>query len=291
MTGTNPGITPRARSATGGSGRWQATAASVTGSRHRLEGAAAQDAYLTWAGPAGAVVAVADGHGHPQHFRSGLGARLAAGIACDLLATAAVTFADPEQTSALLRDRIGPALVEGWVAACLTDARRDPLPGIAADASETDRLRPYGSTVVAMAATASVLAVLQLGDGDAVVADRSGTVWRPLPEDDELDGVRTTSLCQPDPLRSLRSTALSVAEQDLALAFVATDGFGAPQEDAQTWWVEVGTQLLDHLEQHGHEWITGRLAAWLEEPAEYGGDDTTLGVLLRDPVRPSPTTS
>lgn len=268
---------------------WCAAAASETGSRHRLDGSAAQDAYATWAGDGCSVVAVADGHGHAQHFRSGLGARLAASIACDLLATRVADLTDPATSAALLRDTLGPALVEGWVAACLGDARRNPIPGVEDGASETDRLRPYGSTVIAMAATPAILAVLQLGDGDAVVADAAGSVWRPLPEDDELDGVRTTSLCQPDPLRSMRSTALPVAELDLALGFLTTDGFGASQEDPENWWAEVGRQLVGHLGEHGPEWISQRLAAWLEEPAEYGGDDTTLGVVMR--VRPSPTTS
>jgi Protein phosphatase 2C len=262
---------------------WQVAAASVIGSMHRREGSPAQDSFTTWAESGHAVVAVADGHGHFQHFRSAVGSALAVKIAQDLLVSRVRRFEDAESVAAELRDRVGPALVEAWIAACLTHARQHPFTGAEPDVgrSEQQLLLPYGSTVIAMAASPRVLAVLQLGDGDAVVASRDGRVWRPLPEDADLDGVRTTSLCQPDPLRSLRSTAIAIAHDDPVLGFVSTDGFGSPREDAETWWVQVGQELVDHLRLHGHAWVSSRLQGWLEEPAELGGDDTTLGVLSR----------
>lgn len=269
MSGTNPHQRVRTR--------WQPIAATATGSVHQRDGEPAQDSSATWAEDGCAVVAVADGHGHPAHYRSGTGSRFAAEIACDLLATAVRDFGDAEQTAQLLADRIGPALIEGWTAACLSDARRHPGPG----AARPPELLAYGTTVIAMAASPQVVAVLQLGDGDAVIAAGDGEVWRPLPEDPDLHGVVTTSLCQPDPLRSLRSTAMPVHRDDLVLGFVSTDGFGVPREDPERWWVQVGQQLVGHLQRHGTDWIASRLPGWLVEPAEYGGDDTTVGVLMR----------
>jgi hypothetical protein len=131
--------------------------------------------------------------------------------------------------------------------------------------------------------------VAQIGDGDAVVVSTTGRAFLPLPDDPELDGQRTTSLCQPDPLRSLRCAGLD-ASKDVALGFLCTDGFSSPQLDRHGWWQPVGTELLEHLRENGVEWVTAKLPGWLTEPALLGGDDTTLAVLAhgRDaqPVKP-----
>ena len=150
------------------------------------------------------------------------------------------------------------------------------VPAPSSSASVHRRGRRH-TTVLAAAANDSVVVLAKLGDGDVVVVSDTGEVWQPLPEDELLDGVRTTSLCQPDPLESLRVVALP-AEQ-VRLAYLCTDGFGKPQMDDQ-WWRQVGSELVQRAAEHGTDWLTERLPGWLEEPAEVGGDDTTMAVLV-----------
>ena len=70
--------------------RWRILAATAIGATHTSGGWPHQDAFGTRPvpGPDGAlpplVVAVADGHGHPRHFRSARGARLAVDVACEI---------------------------------------------------------------------------------------------------------------------------------------------------------------------------------------------------------------
>lgn len=264
---------------------WAAVSATQIGSTHVRDGTPAQDSHQTWAGQGAAVAAVADGHGHHLHFRSDRGAQLATHLAVGLLQSVVNDFEDASVVEDSLRTEIGPALISGWIRGVLDDLRDRPYTVLERDLVEGDStedlLRPYGSTVIAMAASPRVLAILQLGDGDAVIVTGDGRVRQPLPVDERLDGTRTTSLCQPDPLDSFRCVALDVEDADLELAFVCTDGFGSSRTDAQGWWIQVGEELLEHARQHDFDWIAGKLPAWLEEPATIGGDDATIAVLGR----------
>ncbi len=264
---------------------WQAVSASQIGSVHVRDGTPTQDAHRTWTGDGAAVIAVADGHGHSDHFRSDVGAELAAGIALDTLSTAVTSLGDPGLAEASLREVLGPQVVDIWTTEVLAQIKESPFSAAEQQLlhgdSDIDLIRAYGSTVIAMVATETVLGVLQLGDGDAVVAYVDGEISRPLPEDPDLEGVRTTSLCQPDPLRSLRVQALDLAARQISLAFIATDGFGAPRVDQRGWWMQTATELVSFVGTEGFDFVSERLPGWLNEPATYGGDDTTMAVLFR----------
>lgn len=262
---------------------WVTLSGSQVGSVHVRNGTVAQDAHVTWADDTAAVIAVADGHGHSAHFRSATGAALAVGLAKDLLVDATTDFRDAEKVEQDLRYRLGPALTERWRDAVLKDVEQHPFTEneqTLVDQQTTVGLtRPYGSTIVAMAVSGGVLAALQIGDGEAVVVLADGTARQPLPADPDLHGAVTTSLCQPDPLRSLRCAGLDLATNDLVLGFVCTDGFGAGRVDGTGWWRQVGQELLGHARDNGFDWIGTMLPQWLQEPAQIGGDDTTLALL------------
>jgi hypothetical protein len=138
----------------------------------------------------------------------------------------------------------------------------------------------YGTTVIALVGTSTCLGILQLGDGDAVTVGADGAAERPLPDDEVNRGVVTSSLGQVDPLASVRTTALDVSRTPLALAWVATDGFGSARVDQHTWWHEVSRELAVHVGTRGLAWVETRLPGWLEEPATVGGDDVTLGLIV-----------
>ena len=262
---------------------WVTLSGSQVGSVHVRDGTPPQDAHVTWTSDTAAVVAVADGHGHKAHFRSAIGSQLAVGLAKDLLADAVSDFRDAADVEHDLRTRLGPMLTQGWRDGVLDHVEQHPFAeseeAFVDQETTVGLLRPYGTTIVAMAASNDVLAVLQLGDGEAVVVLEDGTVLQPLPADPDLHGPVTTSLCQPDPLRSLRLAGLDLPTLGFALGFVCTDGFGAGRVDGTGWWRQVGEELLQHARARGFDWMAGMLPQWLQEPAQLGGDDTTLALL------------
>lgn len=267
---------------------WRGFAATQMGSTHRLRGLPNQDAHGVGSSGGSVAAVVADGHGHRSHFRSGDGSHIAVQTFLELFSQLPPDDLDAEALRRALLDLSAP-LVRQWRQRVVEDSLARPFLDDEAQwlggDSEQDRVVAYGSTVVAVVATADALGFLQLGDGDAVLAFGDGEVLRPLPEDPRLDGVRTTSLCQEDALSSLRVSAVDVAARPVSLAFVSTDGFGASRLDADGWWRQVGAELGGHLGAHGPDWVESRLADWLVEPAEVGGDDTTVAVVVPDGSR------
>ncbi|HEY1134470.1 MAG TPA: protein phosphatase 2C domain-containing protein, partial [Nocardioides sp.] len=171
---------------------------------------------------------------------------------------------------------IGPDLLARWRDAVADDVAAEPLDATAPERPEI----AYGTTVLAALATPDEVVLLQLGDGDVVRVTADGGSDRPLPVDPDLAGRVTTSLCQPDPLASLRIVVLDAA--DVALVWLGTDGFGVGRVDGEDWWRPVGAQLLAHVHAAGIDDVARRLPGWITEPADVGGDDVTVAVLARE---------
>lgn len=263
-------------------GPWRAFAATQTGSSHRISDLPNQDASFVGVEDGLALAGVADGHGHRTHFRSREGAWAAVHTVAELLAPA--KGLDSEALDDLLSGSVRSSLVPQWRARVLAHAAEHPctsdeLSRLGGD-SPDQLVLAYGTTLVAAVSTGPALGLVQLGDGDAVVAFADGEVVKPLPEDPLLDGHRTTSLCQPEATSSLRTAVLDLTRRRIELCFVATDGFGSPRLDTKTWWVQVAEELTAHVASHGSEWVESKLPDWLVEPAETGGDDTTVAILV-----------
>ncbi len=262
---------------------WTVLSASRIGSVHVRDELPLQDAVLTWSDGAQAVAAVADGHGHKAHFRSDIGSALAAVSAVEELRRVLGDLTDPEAAGGVVT-AAAEAIVDSWVTKVRHHIEANPF-DVAADdrhaAAVQDPLRPYGTTLLAAAVSGDLLVVLQIGDGDAVLVTDQGEALRAVADDPQLDGMHTSSLCEPQPLRALRTSVIDTRVEDVALAFLCTDGFGTSRVDAEGWWRQTGEQLVDFGRTRGLDWIREQLPSWLEEPAQIGGDDTSMVIIAR----------
>ncbi|MFC5728001.1 MULTISPECIES: protein phosphatase 2C domain-containing protein [Nocardioides] len=271
---------------------WTTLSGTTIGSVHVRDQLPIQDAVLTWSDLASgqAVIAVADGHGHKLHFRSDTGSALAAVSAVEVLRRmlpelGALDGPDNGEAALDLLSRTAASLVDTWVAKVTHHLEANPYSPAEVEAGAAgDPLRAYGTTILAAAAVGDLIAFLQIGDGDSVLVSAHGEASRPLPEDPDLDGLHTTSLCQPRPLDALRVAVVDARVDDVALIFLCTDGFGRPRVDADGWWRETGEQLLEFSRTRGLNWIRDQLPEWLAEPARIGGDDTTMALMVRSDV-------
>lgn len=272
--------------------RWTTLSGTTIGSVHVRDQLPLQDAVLSWSDyEAGqAVIAVADGHGHKLHFRSDTGAALAVICAVEelrrILAELAKVGDGADHDAALdLVRAAGAALVDNWVAKVEHHIEAHPYsPAEDELGASADPLRAYGSTILATAAVGDLVVFLQIGDGDSVLVSAAGDASRPLPEDPDLDGLHTSSLCQVRPVDALRVAVVDARVDDVALVFLCTDGFGRSRVDADGWWRQTGEQLLDFSRSRGLVWVREQLPEWLAEPAKIGGDDTTLALMVRSDV-------
>ncbi len=269
----------------GGLEEWCWAAASARGSQHDRRGLPNQDAVAVSAvdGVPGALVAaVADGHGGDRYVRSDVGAHYAVEVASDA-ATALLSV------GATLQDATGGTLrtsiVARWrqrverdaAARPFDDAERERAGTALGDEAEV----AYGATLLLVLATADGLALLQLGDGDIVVATAAGTVLSPIPSDDRLVAGMTTSLCLPSAVDDFR-TAVVPAGEHPDLVLVATDGYGNSFASAD-WRDAVMGDLRRVIGTGGLAAVERNLPAWAAQSAEAAGDDVTVAVLRRSP--------
>jgi len=261
---------------------WTVLSASRIGSVHVRDELPLQDAVLTWTDGTRAVASVADGHGHKAHFRSDIGSSLAAVSAVEELRRVVGELTDPE-TAGDIVTTAAAAIVDNWVNKVRHHIEANPfdLGDERHAAAIHDELRPYGTTLLAAAVSGDLLVVLQIGDGDAVLVTDQGEALRAVPDDPQLDGMHTSSLCEPEPLRALRTAVIDTRVEDVALAFLCTDGFGTSRVDTEGWWRQTGEQLVDFGRSRGLDFIRDQLPQWLEEPAQIGGDDTSMVIIAR----------
>lgn len=273
---------------------WRAVVASAIGAHHVNAGLAYEDACAVR--PTSGhrrptpvlAVAVADGHGHARHFRSARGAEIAVRIATQVATDAAAEDATPDALRQSLRTHIGPDLVSGWRRAVAADLAGDPpsaielsAAGLTAAATDEQKIYGYGATVILALATEDWLLCAQIGDGDAFAVTASGRALRLVPDDPRLDGWRTTSLCQPDALDSMRFGAIKVRGSDIVAVVLATDGFGNAQV-RDDWDTTFATDLVGLIADRGFDWIAESLPKWVAACAssDGSGDDVTVALMF-----------
>lgn len=248
------------------------------------------------------ILAVSDGHGEEQYFRSDRGSRFAVEAAIQSLGDLL------EQTSERSEDSFAPreaaqllpkTLVRRWRALVDADALTSPLGDLEApparlDAGPTttemdtnDHRVPYGATLLAVLLTANFHIYAQIGDGDILLYDDQGHCTRPIPRDTRHVGNQTTSLCSTTAIADLNILFRSIDNPLPSLVIVATDGYSNSFESSPAF-QKVGTDILSLVNQKGPSIIPRELPLWLRRASDLGsGDDVTAGVIMRVAAAPS----
>jgi hypothetical protein len=276
---------------------WQVKTAEEIGAHHLVNGMPREDAAAvvpanSWDRAAGTVsVAVADGHGHARHFRSEHGSAIAVDVATRLgsaFGRKLAAMTDARAIEKTLRAEVGPAIVGGWRDTVIAHIGKHPVTddefsaaGLARNASIDELIFGYGATLLVAVAAGQWLAFLQIGDGDLFVVGANGRVTHPLPIDPRLDGLRTTSLCQPDALQSMRYAAVDATADGVGAVMMATDGYGNAQV-RNDWEAAFGQDLAALAAKRGVEWIGDQLHSWVAQCAssDGSGDDVTAALMF-----------
>jgi len=292
-----------AASGNSGPGRpagWLVLTASERGAAHVAVKTPNQDSVaVERAGASGVVTAVADGHGHSRHLRSGKGSRYAVTIGCqvgqefadkltaDRLDEPAIATAETEARAERIVDLatgfLVPTVVDRWREAVLADVEADPF----TEAEQGKRRRgddptiAYGSTLLLCVAVGNWLVLAQIGDGDVVGVCADGTATLPVPADPQLDGLVTTSLCGPHAISDFRVAIVNTTRTPLLAALLATDGYGNAQV-VEEWPDSFSKDLAWLLRERDMRWLASQLPAWAARCASANGsaDDTTVALLI-----------
>lgn len=270
---------------------WTVVGGTALGGRHKTTGAPNQD---SWASDSVAqdgreytVLAVADGHGGQRYVRSDVGSRNAVSVAVEVLASALTSGAmagTPRSVEKVASEHIADELVAEWRRRCLDHLADNPFTDEerrrAGEPLEEDPLLSYGSTLLAAVVGPDRCLLMQLGDGDSLVALEDGQLLDVLPHDDRLTGGETTSLCLPDASNDFRIAL--VEDPSLALVLLSSDGYGVAFADPD-WRQSVAQDLLAQIRERGADQVERSLPGWLADSADVGGDDATVALAHREP--------
>lgn len=278
---------------------WHVIGKSIRGASHERTGRPNQDA-ICWLPESGIgpplILAISDGHGSAQHFRSDLGAQFAVATAM----TELQPFLDgqPELSNLsavkhLAEEQVPRRLVWVWREAVTAHVAEHPFTEEewtrlieekgppARQAVEANPALAYGATLLITLVTEAFILHLQLGDGDILTVSERGEVTRPLPVDERLIANETTSLCSPNAWRDFRVGFQVFTQHPHALILLSTDGYANSFAD-EVGFLKVGSDLLEMIRSQGLDQANVNLERWLTEASQEGsGDDISLGIIRR----------
>lgn len=271
--------------------RWRAGGGTSRGPSHIAADLPNQDA-IAWntgnGSDAPLVLAVSDGHGSPNCFRSDAGSRFSVETALEVLAP--ITAVPDEQGAR----RLAMMLVNAWQARVDSDIKARPY-------SESERARlspapednrlPYGATMLTVLVRQDFVLFAQIGDGDILCVDASGKTSRVFTKDAGLAINETRSLCETRAWEEVHVHVIDARAQELpALILVSTDGYVnsfASEND----FLMIGRDFREMIRGDGLEAVVRELPAILRDTTRAGSqDDITIGLIKRieDPSEDGP---
>ena len=275
-------------------------AASIHGKKYFERGLPCQDSSSTLEFDNVQAIAVADGHGGKDYFRSDIGAKLAVEVAfeqikifCNEL-TATERFADSGIKNFELRlwEEWRKAVVKNWKKNSVRDD--EPRWQTVSDKykarfTSDEKYIPvaYGTTLICAVSIGSQVLVVQIGDGSCIMLQRNGEFKAPVPPDNENFANVTTSLCDDDAFKKFRHVILD-CEDDSPLSpvaiFLSTDGLDDcyPIYENEKYLYKLYGVIVDSMKDNGFEAtqveLRGELLPYMTNRGS--NDDISLAYLV-----------
>ena len=276
---------------------------SIVGYKHIQNGYRNEDSCEVWQDNETMMIAVADGHGARECFRSRIGSKIATDTALDMLKIFSNTVKEYnllpnlykyDQREELIRALIHD-LVEMWNERVRAHIKQFPI-------QEEEYLKAktlstiyqkgmyltniYGTTLLCAVLTKDYLLILQQGDGVCVLIDEEGTFIEPIAKDNLCVRHMTTSLCDKDAEKRMRYSYFDLKDKEIAALFLASDGVSDSFGDSmqlEAFFAELSKELIP-LSQGDEEYY---LRPLLEKVSEYGSkDDSTIaGIINREVLK------
>ena len=275
---------------------------SKSGEKYARRGFRCQDSSGTCTKNGIQIVAVADGHGADDCFRSEIGASLAIDkVFCEalpLLYDESLPFSEQGIRNFKYR------LWQSWREAVRRDwdsrrelGDREPRYEFVSEKykqryqeeSEKYLYTAYGTTLIAAIAIENELLLLQIGDGSAAVLCANGLFTLPIPQDAENYLNVTTSLSEEEADRKIRHAVLPLDRTSCTCpvaVFLSSDGVDDcfPVYRNEEFLFKFYQVLIETALSKGTEALCAELAdnALAEMSAKSSHDDISLGLMLTE---------
>lgn len=215
-------------------------AASVHGRKYQERGLPCQDNSSVMEFSGVQAIAVADGHGGKDYFRSDTGSKLAVKTAFNQIKIFCRELTDQFSDNGIRNFEF--SIWDEWLKAVKGDWRErsteifseprwqnvsDKYKARFTSGDEIYIPVAYGTTLICAVSIGSQVLIVQIGDGTCVILQRNGEFKVPVPPDNETFANITTSLCDADAYKKFRHVVLD-CDENSPLApvaiFLSTDG-------------------------------------------------------------------
>ena len=261
------------------------------GKSHVQNGSECEDYSVSYSDEMLSAIAVSDGHGDKNCFRSKVGAKIACEVSINLLKVfkdkaEKIEDVNSDEFDYLIRS-LETSIVDHWTQSVLSDMQSNPiteqeLSPLSPDVKEMylagKRLeKAYGCTLITALVTERYWLALQIGDGKCVSAYEDGVFVEPVPRDDENNyGNHSASLCNSDAKQIFRHYSSPI----LPLAvFVVSDGVEESFDNKGL--MNCFYSVAYWLKDEGHDIALSKLNELLPQISEGGsGDDVSLAMFV-----------
>lgn len=260
------------------------------GKSHVQNGLSCEDYSATYSDDQVSIVAISDGHGDKNCFRSDKGARYACEIAISLCRqfqniTNHIDDIDQCDFESLVVS-LESDIADAWKDKVLSDANAHPFSdeellsaseqaqGVYRNGQRLEKA--YGCTLIFSMSTANYWLSIQIGDGKSIAAYKDGVFVEPVPTDENCLGNRSTSLCNSNAKESFRHYYSKVKP---IAAFVSSDGVEESFDQAGLY--NFFFSLAYWTKEEGFDSAKAKIENLLPQISEGGsGDDVSVAIMV-----------
>lgn len=250
-----------------------------------------QDSSGHYADDSMAVIVVADGHGSDNYPRTDRGSSFAveATIAAvkEFVKTVEESAVDISADSDSYLEQLAKNILANWYAA--VDADLEKYPFEEEELSKVSekykkrymsgqrREKAYGTTLIAACQTKNYWFGLQIGDGKCICISKDGSMYEPIPWDEDCQANVTTSICDSDAIDEFRYCFM----QECPVAtLMGTDGIDDSYANTEELYV-LYRSILAIFAEHGREIGENEVETFLPGLSRKGsGDDVSIAGIM-----------
>lgn len=238
-----------------------------------------------------AVVVVADGHGSDNYPRTDRGSSFAVEATItairEFVKTVEDSVIDISEDSDSYLEQLAKNILANWYAA--VDADLEKYPFSEEELSKVSdkykkrymsgqrQEKAYGTTLIAVCQTRNYWFGMQIGDGKCVCISQDGSMYEPIPWDEDCQANITTSICDSEAIEEFRYCFMKECP---VATLMGSDGIDDSYADAEEMYV-LYRSILAIFAEHGRETGESEIQAFLPGLSRKGsGDDVSIAGIV-----------
>lgn len=238
-----------------------------------------------------AVVVIADGHGSDNYPRTDRGSSFAVEAAItaikEFVKTVEDSAIDISVDSDSYLEQLAKNILANWYAAVDTDLKKYPF-----SEEELSKVsdkykkrymsgerqeKAYGTTLIAVCQTKNYWFGMQIGDGKCVCIAQDGSMYEPIPWDEDCQANITTSICDSEAIEEFRYCFMKECP---VATLMGTDGIDDSYANSEEMYV-LYRSILAIFAEYGRETGENEIRAFLPGLSRKGsGDDVSIAGIV-----------